>query len=114
MDRTTHVLDSTVGFCQLFRIIIISLSPGMLYVDAQSGGLHWYFGRFVTNYRFFKKQALCERRVCIILDLREGLIVRNKCILLRMRFSGEVLLLPHLTRLGCYFVYSVPLWVDFV
>jgi hypothetical protein len=61
MDRTTHVLDSTVGFCQLFRIIIIiSLSRGMFSVDAQIGGLHWYFGRFVTNCRFLKTGLVRE------------------------------------------------------
>jgi len=68
MDRTTHVLDSTVGFCQLFRIIIISssssssssLSPGVLSVDAQRGGLHWYFGRFVMNYRFLRTGLVRE------------------------------------------------------
>jgi hypothetical protein len=67
MDRTTHVLDSIVGFCQLFRIIlllllliIISLSTGMLSVDAQNGGLHWYFGRFIVNYCFLRKGLVRE------------------------------------------------------
>jgi len=63
MDRTTHVLDSTFGFCQLFRIIIIiiiNLSPGMLSVDAQNGGLHWYFGRFILNYPFLRTGLVRE------------------------------------------------------
>ena len=65
MDRTTHVLDSTVGFCQLLRIISIiisssSLSPGMLSVYAQSGGLHWYFGRFIMKCRFLRTGLVRE------------------------------------------------------
>jgi hypothetical protein len=65
MDRITHVLDSTVGFCQLFRIIIIitiiRLSPGMLSFDAQSGGLHWYCGnRFIMNYRLLRTGLVRE------------------------------------------------------
>ena len=68
MDRTTHVLDSTFGFCKLLRIIsiiiiiiiIISLSPRMLSVYAQSGGLHWYIGRFIMKYRFLRTGLVRE------------------------------------------------------
>ena len=63
-----HVLVSTVGFCRLLRIISIiiifssssSLSLGMLSVYAQSGGLHWYFGRFRMNYRFLRTGLVRE------------------------------------------------------
>jgi hypothetical protein len=72
------------------------------------------FWSFYKELPLFKHRPLCERLVCIILDLREILMLRNKCILLTMRFSGEVLLLSHLAWLGCYFVYSLPLWVEFV
>jgi len=67
MDRTTHVRGSTVGFCQLLRIIsiiiiiiITSLSPGMLSVYAQSGGLHWYFVRIIKKYRYLRTGLVRE------------------------------------------------------